>query len=208
MQRHSAMNAFIHSLERIKTPAAESSSSQYTPLLSHDLPPAAERTTRPDSGEGEEAEDQDLLETRSSRWRLNTRALIISMATLFIFGIALSLWSILSAAPTPDVQNGRLVQGTHGAIATENKLCSDIGKQLLIEGGSAVDAAIGATICIGTVNMYSSGLGGGGFSVVRSKDGSYETFDFREEAPASASTDMYKKDPRKAQDSGTSVAIP
>lgn len=38
--------------------------------------------------------------------------------------------------------------------------------------------------------MYHSGLGGGGFMVVRSKNGSYEFIDFREMAPAAAFTDM------------------
>jgi gamma-glutamyltranspeptidase/glutathione hydrolase len=39
--------------------------------------------------------------------------------------------------------------------------------------------------------MYHSGIGGGGFALVRSANGSYEMIDFRETAPAAATEDMY-----------------
>jgi gamma-glutamyltranspeptidase / glutathione hydrolase len=40
--------------------------------------------------------------------------------------------------------------------------------------------------------MYHGGIGGGGFMLVRSANGSYETIDFRETAPAAAFEDMYE----------------
>lgn len=40
--------------------------------------------------------------------------------------------------------------------------------------------------------MYHSGIGGGGFMLVRSSNGSYEFIDFRETAPAAAFQEMYK----------------
>jgi gamma-glutamyltranspeptidase / glutathione hydrolase len=40
--------------------------------------------------------------------------------------------------------------------------------------------------------MYHSGVGGGGFMLVRGSNGSYEFIDFRETAPAAAFEDMYK----------------
>lgn len=39
--------------------------------------------------------------------------------------------------------------------------------------------------------MYHSGIGGGGFMLVRSPNGAYEFIDFRETAPAAAYQDMY-----------------
>jgi gamma-glutamyltranspeptidase/glutathione hydrolase len=39
--------------------------------------------------------------------------------------------------------------------------------------------------------MYHSGIGGGGFMIVRGSNGSYEFIDFRETAPAAAFQDMY-----------------
>lgn len=41
------------------------------------------------------------------------------------------------------------------------------------------------------VGMYHSGIGGGGFMIVRGSNGSYEFIDFRETAPAAAFQDMY-----------------
>lgn len=42
--------------------------------------------------------------------------------------------------------------------------------------------------------MYHSGIGGGGFMLVRSPNGSYEFIDFRETAPAAAFRDMFNDD--------------
>lgn len=65
---------------------------------------------------------------------------------------------------------------------------------------------IGTVFCVGVIGtlleysfteltqtgMYHSGIGGGGFMLVRSSNGSYEFIDFRETAPAAAFQDMYK----------------
>ena len=42
-----------------------------------------------------------------------------------------------------------------GAVASENLICSDLGVDVLKEGGNAVDAAVATTFCIGVVNMFS-----------------------------------------------------
>jgi gamma-glutamyltranspeptidase / glutathione hydrolase / leukotriene-C4 hydrolase len=48
-----------------------------------------------------------------------------------------------------------LIEAQHGAVASENELCSKIGVEILKEGGNAVDSAVGTTFCIGVVNMFS-----------------------------------------------------
>ena len=50
---------------------------------------------------------------------------------------------------------------------------------------------VATQICIGTVAMYNSGIGGGGFVLIRSADGMYEFVDFREMAPAAAYERMF-----------------
>ncbi|EFP00560.1 hypothetical protein CRE_26928 [Caenorhabditis remanei] len=47
------------------------------------------------------------------------------------------------------------------AVTSDHGLCSEIGRDILIEGGNAVDAMIASLLCIGTVNPQSSGIGGG-----------------------------------------------
>lgn len=79
-----------------------------------------------------------------------------------------------------------------GAVSSESAICSKIGTQLIKEGGNAVDALVGTVFCVGTIGMYHSGIGGGGFLLLRDKDGKYEFVDFRETAPAAAFEDMYK----------------
>ncbi|KAF9222505.1 gamma-glutamyltranspeptidase [Gyrodon lividus] len=107
-----------------------------------------------------------------------------------------------------------LITADHGAVASENKRCSDIGVDVLKEGGNAVDAAISAAFCVGVVNMFSSGIGGGGFMTVRvppstpDEDCNVYTIDFRETAPALSNKTMYVDNPRAAMFGGLSVAVP
>ncbi|KAG6845392.1 hypothetical protein H0H87_009739 [Tephrocybe sp. NHM501043] len=106
-----------------------------------------------------------------------------------------------------------LIQAKYGAVSAENKRCSDIGVDILKEGGNAVDAAIGATFCTGVVNMFSSGLGGGGLMTVRippllGGPSEVVTIDFREVAPALANATMFHDSPNLSRYGGLSVAVP
>ncbi|XP_068419408.1 glutathione hydrolase 5 proenzyme isoform X3 [Eschrichtius robustus] len=49
----------------------------------------------------------------------------------------------------------------HAAVAADSKICSDIGRAILQQHGSPVDATIAALVCTGVVNPQSMGLGGG-----------------------------------------------
>lgn len=81
-----------------------------------------------------------------------------------------------------------------GAAASESAVCSRIGVDLLKHGGNAADALVGTVFCVGVIGMYHSGIGGGGFMLVRSSNASYTFIDFRETAPAAAFQDMYNND--------------
>ncbi|KAL2015693.1 hypothetical protein VTK56DRAFT_5011 [Thermocarpiscus australiensis] len=98
--------------------------------------------------------------------------------------------------------------GTRGAVASENSICSKIGIQAIAIGGSAADAMVATTLCVGVVSMYHSGIGGGGFMLVRDRHGRYEAIDYRETAPANASRDMYEHDQQASVFGGLAVAVP
>ena len=81
----------------------------------------------------------------------------------------------------------------HAAVASDAGPCSHIGKEILQKNGSAVDSAIATILCVGVINMHSTGIGGGGFMLVYNRSGQVaEVFDFRETAPARATEDMFK----------------
>ncbi|KAH8904853.1 gamma-glutamyltransferase 1 [Coniochaeta sp. PMI_546] len=116
----------------------------------------------------------------------------------------LLLWTThVSSSPTCRGDEPKL-----GAVASESAVCSKIGTALLKEGGNAVDALVGTVFCIGVVGMYHSGIGGGGFMIVRSKNGSYENIDFRETAPAAAFEDMYNNNTNASLFGGLASGVP
>ncbi|KAL8855425.1 MAG: hypothetical protein Q9178_007937 [Gyalolechia marmorata] len=95
-----------------------------------------------------------------------------------------------------------------GAAASESAVCSRVGVNLLKDGGNAADATVGTVFCIGVIGMYHSGLGGGGFLLVRSSNGSYTFVDFRETAPAAAFQDMYNNNPMLSLFGGLASGVP
>ena len=81
----------------------------------------------------------------------------------------------------------------HASVASDAGPCSHVGKNILQENGSAVDSAIATMLCVGVINMHSTGIGGGGFMLVYNRSGLVaDVFDFRETAPAKATEDMFK----------------
>ncbi|KAE9397936.1 gamma-glutamyltranspeptidase [Gymnopus androsaceus JB14] len=97
---------------------------------------------------------------------------------------------------------------SHGAVACELQFASDIGAQILKEGGSAADAIIATALAVGTVASYHSGIGGGGFAIVRQPDGTCRSFDFRSAAPAALTSSMFIGKPGTTGVGGLSVAVP
>lgn len=95
----------------------------------------------------------------------------------------------------------------HGAVAADVGHCSSVGVAMLQRGGSATDAAIAALLCNGVMNGQSSGIGGGGFMLVR-QGGQAVVFDFRETAPSAAFRDMFRGNSTLSTVGGLAVAVP
>jgi len=78
------------------------------------------------------------------------------------------------------------------AIASAHPLATDAGFEILTAGGNAFDAAVAVSVALAVVEPYSSGLGGGGFWLLRrAEDGRELMLDGREQAPLAARRDMY-----------------
>ncbi|XP_077995821.1 glutathione hydrolase 1 proenzyme-like [Glandiceps talaboti] len=97
------------------------------------------------------------------------------------------------------------------AVAADNGVCSEVGRDILLDGGNAVDAAIAGLLCNGIINTQSHGIGGGHFMTIYNRQSDkVEVVDSREEAPSEASETMYTDHPRDDASTygGLSVGVP
>ena len=83
-----------------------------------------------------------------------------------------------------------VVKGKNGMVVTDNALASQAGRDVLMAGGSAVDAAVATAFALAAAYPTAGNIGGGGFAVAL-VNGQAHTLDFRETAPAAARRDMY-----------------
>ena len=79
-----------------------------------------------------------------------------------------------------------------GIVVTQHYLATEIGENVLYQGGNAYDAAIAVGFALAVVLPRAGNIGGGGFMVIYDED-SNDTYsiDYREKAPAASFKDMY-----------------
>ena len=107
--------------------------------------------------------------------------------------------SVAGAAPhsSPPVSYGiesdtfHPVKAQHGMVASVDAMATQVGVDILRQGGNAVDAAVAVGFALAVTHPQAGNLGGGGFMLLRTASGRTTAIDFREMAPGRASRDMF-----------------
>jgi gamma-glutamyltranspeptidase/glutathione hydrolase len=83
------------------------------------------------------------------------------------------------------------VRARNGMVVSDESLASAVGVKIMKDGGNAVDAAVAVAFALAVVDPRAGNIGGGGFMLVRLKNGQSHFVDYRETAPKNSSRDMY-----------------
>jgi len=105
------------------------------------------------------------------------------------------------------------VSASRGMVVTAQRLASEVGAQVLRDGGNAVDAAVAVGYALAVTYPAAGNLGGGGFMTLRLADGRTAFLDFRERAPLAATPGMFLDEsgnvaPRRSLDTWLAVGVP
>ncbi|QKJ85265.1 Gamma-glutamyltranspeptidase [Paramixta manurensis] len=113
------------------------------------------------------------------------------MACLFIWqgGEALAASPPVSYGVEADTFHP--VKAQHGMVASVDATATQVGVEILRQGGNAVDAAVAVGFALAVTHPQAGNLGGGGFMMLRTASGRTTAIDFREMAPGKASRDMF-----------------
>ena len=89
--------------------------------------------------------------------------------------------------------------GSQGVVVTAQARASEVGLQVLQQGGNAVDAAAAVGYALAVTHPCCGNLGGGGFMLIRFANGQHTFINFRERAPLAAAPDLYLKNGKVGQ---------
>lgn len=128
-------------------------------------------------------------------------------------GATLALALVAAAACGAGAAEVKDVYAEHGMVAAAHELAAKAGVEILQKGGNAIDAAVATALALNVVEFNASGIGGGGFMTFYSeKTKDVICLDYREQAPASATKDMFASEQAKKEKwsayGGKSVGVP
>jgi len=154
---------------------------------------------------------------RRSRWEEKKMTSKRPLTAVLALALTLSLSSLAGAQQTAIFSNQDLVHpvfAKHGMVASQEALATEIGVDVLKQGGNAVDAAVSVAFALAVTLPRAGNLGGGGFMIVHhAESGETVAIDYREMSGAAAFRDMYldddgNADKQKSRYSGLAVGVP
>jgi gamma-glutamyltranspeptidase/glutathione hydrolase len=102
---------------------------------------------------------------------------------------------LLAGVLAADLQAGsQPVRARNGMVSSQNFIASQVGVEVMWDGGNAVDAAVATAFTLAVTHPTAGNIGGGGFLVLRPAKGEPAAYDFREMAPARATPTMFLRD--------------
>ena len=91
----------------------------------------------------------------------------------------------------PKSSSSGAASGNQGAVVTSQHLASEVGLNILQQGGNAIDAAVAVGYALAVTEPCCGNLGGGGFMLIHLATGEDIFINFREKAPLAATANLY-----------------
>jgi gamma-glutamyltranspeptidase/glutathione hydrolase len=113
------------------------------------------------------------------------------VTAILLTAVAIPLASRFPESSTTLAASREPVRARHGVVASTNEVASKVGVDIMKQGGNAVDAAIAVAFALAVTHPAAGNLGGGGFMMIRLKNGRSTAIDYREMAPAAATRNIY-----------------
>jgi gamma-glutamyltranspeptidase / glutathione hydrolase len=107
---------------------------------------------------------------------------------------ACATMAVLVSAGAPIAAPDQGVPSKDGLVVCTSAPACDAGAAILARGGNAVDAAVATAFALAVTHPSAGNIGGGGFMLVRTSDGTVTSFDYREKAPLKSTRTMYLRD--------------
>jgi len=140
------------------------------------------------------------------------------LITGLLFTVSLSSFADNTKADTPAIIRYNSIHhpviAPNGMVVSQNALATEVGNEILKQGGNAIDSAIATSFALAVTLPRAGNIGGGGFMLVHiaATDQQF-AIDYRELAPELATRDMYldeqgEVDKQKAWFSHQSAGVP
>ena len=194
------MPAIVGAKERTKaenyyleTKSCACHGSEITPLIQLEPKSSSRSSNGPVTLQNSDDSNDLMVTVEGSRSRGHFLTLQIIAATILLalgvvyMGRSQNLEAFARISLPPPIDNatniaalkeylGSSLDGlSNAAVASDQALCSKIGKDIMLQkGGNAMDAAVATVLCLGVASPASSGLGGGAFLLVRSSKKNFE----------------------------------